>query len=134
MATSRLIRPRFAQVFIGFFFGVLFVVTRCGYAEGPVNEPAQIECISPDGKFSPVSAVNPTAHESAAAFIDGNTVSCALREGETPLLLSCRKTPPAIASLFPTKMLPPAASFGLPCLIHRWRSTARSGLKSTASF
>ena len=91
MATSRLIRPRFAQVFIGFFFGVLFVFTRCGYAEGQVNEPAQIEYISPDGKFSPVSAVNPTAHESAAAFIDGNTVSCALREGETTFIIELPK-------------------------------------------
>jgi len=87
MVISRLIRLPFARVFFGFFFGVVLAFTRCVYADGPVNQPAQIECISPDGKFSPVSAVNPTAHESTAAFIDGNTVSCALREGETTFII-----------------------------------------------
>jgi len=91
MVISRPIRPQLAQVSLGFLFGVLFVFARCGYAEGPVNDPAQIEYISPDGKFSPVSAINPTAHESAAAFIDGNTVSCALREGETTFIIELPK-------------------------------------------
>jgi hypothetical protein len=60
-------------------------------AEGPVTTAPQIEYISPDGKFSSLYAVNPSTHESTAAFIDSSTVSCALKEGETTFIIELPK-------------------------------------------
>jgi hypothetical protein len=61
------------------------------YAQDSANKAPQIEYISPDGKFSSVSAVSSNAHESTAAFVDGNTVSCALNEGETTFIIQLPK-------------------------------------------
>lgn len=91
VSTPWLIQLRFAQVCFGLVFGTLVISPRCGQAEGSVNNVPQIEYISPDGKFSSLSATNPTVHESAAAFVDSNTVSCALNEGETTFIIELPK-------------------------------------------
>jgi hypothetical protein len=88
---SRPIQLRLAPTFLGFVFAILFIDARCGLAEGSANKGPQIEYISPDGKFSSLSAANPAAHEPAAAFIDRNTVSCALKEGETTFIIELPK-------------------------------------------
>jgi len=90
VSASRLTQLRFAQVCFGFVFATLVVSARCGQAEGSVNNAPQIEYISPDGKFSSLSTTNPV-HESAAAFVDSNTVSCALKEGETTFIIELPK-------------------------------------------
>lgn len=66
---------------------VLCLAGNNSYAKSSANEGAQVEYISPDGKFSSLSAANPNARESAAAFVDGSTVSCALKEGETTFII-----------------------------------------------
>jgi len=89
--TSRRTDPAFAPVFLGLAFAVLFVGTPRIYAESPANTAPQIEYIAPDGKFSSLSAVNPGARESTASFVDGSTVSCALKEGETTFIIELPK-------------------------------------------
>jgi hypothetical protein len=69
----------------------MFDGDHSAYADGSVNKAPQIEYISPDGKFSSLSAVNPQIRESTAAFVDGNTVSCALNEGETTFIIELPK-------------------------------------------
>jgi hypothetical protein len=63
-------------------------------AEGSANKSAQIEYISPDGQFSSLTPASPALHQSAA-FVDNNTVSCVLKEGETTFIIELPKnTPP----------------------------------------
>ncbi|HST29777.1 MAG TPA: hypothetical protein VLK27_02935 [Chthoniobacterales bacterium] len=88
---SRLFRARFAGLFLGLACSTLFAGGHCLFAEGPVNKVPQIEYISPDGKFSSLSADNPNARESTASFVDRNTVSCALHEGETTFIIELPK-------------------------------------------
>ena len=64
-----------------------FATAGYGQIEGPPDNGPQIEYIAPDGKLSSLSATNPTAHQSSAAFVDSNTVSCALKEGETTFII-----------------------------------------------
>jgi hypothetical protein len=73
--------------FAGMILGLWFASTCHGQGSAaPANGP-QIEYIAPDGKFSSLSAANPAANQSTAAFIDSNTVSCALKEGETTFII-----------------------------------------------
>lgn len=81
----RAVQPRLAQVFLGLASAILFASGSSSHA-GASSNP-QIEYISPDGEFSSVSAAEPGASKSAAAFIDPNTVSCALKEGETTFII-----------------------------------------------
>jgi hypothetical protein len=75
------------RALVGSFLTILCLTANYSYGKTLANETAQIEYIAPDGKFSSLSAANPSAHESAAAFLDGNTVSCALKEGETTFII-----------------------------------------------
>ncbi len=81
------VQPRVAQVFLGLALAFSFVAGSSSQADASSNPGPQIEYISPDGKFSSVSAAEPGANKSAAAFIDPNTVSCALKEGETTFII-----------------------------------------------
>lgn len=84
---SRLVRSGIAQGVLGSAAAVLSLTATSSYGQASPNEGPQIEYISPDGKFSSLSAANPTARQSSAAFVDGTTVSCALKEGETTFII-----------------------------------------------
>lgn len=80
--------------FVGILLGLVFTIcfaTPCPTYGGGDNNRPQIEYIAPDGKFSSLSAANRAADQSSAAFIDGNTVSCALKEGETTFIIELPK-------------------------------------------
>jgi hypothetical protein len=72
----------------------------CPLSAGVDNKP-QIEYISPDGKFAALSATEPNVRAATAAFVDRNTVSCALKEGETTFIIEL----PANASTDPLTFL-----------------------------
>jgi hypothetical protein len=91
--TSRPIYPWFAKIFLGSLIALTVIGARCGYA-GAVNQDPQIEYIAPDGKFCSLSAANSAAHKSTAAFVDSETVSCALKEGETTFIIELPKNSP----------------------------------------
>ena len=78
-----------ALVFVGFV-----AAGYCCYAESPTRKSAQIEYITPDGQFSPVSAARLPPHAPAAAFVDNDTVSCVLREGKTTFIIQLPKNSP----------------------------------------
>jgi hypothetical protein len=81
------VQPRVPQVFLGLALAFVLPAGASSHAQASSNPGPQIEYISPDGKFSPVSAAAPGANKSAAAFIDPNTVSCALKEGQTTFII-----------------------------------------------
>jgi hypothetical protein len=83
----RVTQPRLAQISLGLALALLLIPGNSTHADASSNPGAQIEYISPDGKFSSVSAAEPVAGKSTAAFIDRNTVSCALKEGETTFII-----------------------------------------------
>ena len=85
--SSRLVRSGIAQGLLGLTGAVLSLTATSSYGDGSPNQGPQIEYISPDGKFSSLSAANPAARQSSAAFVDGSTVSCALKEGETTFII-----------------------------------------------
>ena len=71
-------------------FGITVALPLLGihcYGQTASNNDPQIEYVSPDGKTSPVSAPAPNPGEGFATFIDPNTVSCALKEGETTFII-----------------------------------------------
>jgi hypothetical protein len=69
--------------------GVLTAANSC-YAEGTAQKSAQIEYIAPDGQFSSLTA-NPATDKPSASFIDRDTISCTLREGETTFIIQLPK-------------------------------------------
>src|SRR5438132_13948063 len=93
----RRIKPRSARMCLVISALVLvgFVVAGyCCYAESPARKSAQIEYITPDGQFSPVNAARLAPRAQAAAFVDNDTVSCDLREGETTFIIQVPKKSP----------------------------------------
>src|SRR5207237_8838997 len=93
----RRIKPRSARMCLVISALVLvgFVVAGyCCYAESPAKKSAQIEYITPDGQFSPVNAARLAPRAQAAAFVDNDTVSCVLREGETTFIIELPKGAP----------------------------------------
>ena len=92
---SPLSRPAsrwFAGIFPGLVFAIGFATPAPVYGGNDKNAP-QVEYIAPDGKFSSISAANAAAHESNATFVDNNTVSCTLKEGETTFIIELPKDP-----------------------------------------
>src|SRR5205809_5515588 len=59
---------------------------RLCYAQGSEKKGAQIEYISPDGQFSSLRPATPAPQQSAA-FVDNDTISCVLKEGETTFII-----------------------------------------------
>ena len=55
---------------------------------------AQVECITPDGRLSPVSGAAAPDGYAPASIIDDQTISCSLREGETTFLIALPKGAP----------------------------------------
>ena len=64
----------------------LVLVLPC-YGDGPARKVPQIEYIAPDGQFSSLKAANANAQKSSASFVDRDTISCTLREGETTFII-----------------------------------------------
>ena len=73
------------------FVFAIFVSANCCYADGLARSNAQIEYIAPDGQFSSSTAAHPGAHKPSAAFVDPETISGALREGETTFIIQLSK-------------------------------------------
>jgi hypothetical protein len=84
------ISRRFAMIFSKLICAI-GLTAPCLIFSGTDNSRPQIEYIAPDGKFSSLSAANPAPHEPSAAFVDSNTVSCALKEGETTFIIELPK-------------------------------------------
>jgi hypothetical protein len=84
--TSRVI---FALVFT-LSLGAFLTDDFC-YADGGARKNTQVEYITPDGQFSSLTAARPDAHKSSAAFVDPETISCTLREGETTFIIQLPK-------------------------------------------
>ncbi len=91
--TSRLVHLRCAKIFFGVIVAVTVTGVRYGYA-GAANQSPQIEYIAPDGKFCSLSSANLAAHKSTAAFVDSETISCVLKEGETTFIIELPKNAP----------------------------------------
>src|SRR2546421_2868780 len=60
-------------------------------AGSPIQKSPQVEYITPDGQFSSLSDTRPTAQKPSAAFVDSDTISCVLREGETTFIIALPK-------------------------------------------
>lgn len=60
-------------------------------ADDAAQKNTQVEYISPDGKFSSLTAAHADAHKPSAAFVDPETISCTLREGETTFIIQLPK-------------------------------------------
>src|SRR5438067_13787083 len=86
----RRIKPRWARIFRRLpaltFLGFL-AANHSGYAGGRAKNGAQIEYIAPDGQFSSLTATHPTHYKHTAAFVDTDTISCVLRQGETTFII-----------------------------------------------
>src|SRR5438094_9076409 len=81
----RRIKPRWARIFRRLpaltFLGFL-AANHSGYAGGPAKNRAQIEYIATDAQFSSITATHPAHYKQTAAFLDTNTNSGVLKEGE----------------------------------------------------
>ena len=62
--------------------------------DGCAKNRAQVECITPDGRLSPVSSATSLDRQAPASIIDDQTISCSLREGETTFLIALPKGTP----------------------------------------
>ena len=91
--TSRSVRLRFAEALLGLIIVLTLARTDLIYASG-ANQSPQIEYIAPDGKFTSLSAENLVSHKPTAAFVDSETISCVLKEGETTFIIELPKNAP----------------------------------------
>ena len=88
------------QAFRAFSFGVgailfalIFTSSPC-LSENRETKNAQIEYISPDGQFSSLTPPQSAANQQSAAFVDSDTISCVLKEGETTFIIELPKDTP----------------------------------------
>ena len=88
---SPLFYPQTGSIFLGLALAITLNGAHSVFAQTAANKTPQIEYIAPDGKLSSLSAVNPEANRSTAEFVDGSTVSCALKEGETTFIIELPK-------------------------------------------
>ena len=79
---AKIFRPLGALAFVGFL-----VTNNCSYADNPTKNSTQIEYIAPDGHFSSLTAGHPAPHKPTVAFVDNDTISCVLKEGETTFII-----------------------------------------------
>jgi len=70
------------------------VASHSCYADSAGDKSPQIEYISPDGQFSSLTGAHSTVQTPGAAFIDRDTISCVLREGETTFIIELPKNSP----------------------------------------
>lgn len=91
------IKPRWAKIFrrLGALAFVWFLAANnCCYAGSPAKNHTQIEYIAPDGQFSSLTAAHPAPHKPTAAFVDNDTISCVLKEGETTFIIELPNNAP----------------------------------------
>jgi hypothetical protein len=69
-------------------FSAMSVAAQQRLPEG--NNSPQIEYISPDGQFTSLRPARSGLHQSAT-FVDNDTVSCVLKEGETTFIIELPK-------------------------------------------
>ena|SRR2546421_9119904 len=88
------------QPFRAFPFGIstilvalIFTTSPC-FSENREKKNAQIEYISPDGQFSSLTPPQSAANQPSAAFVDSDTISCVLKEGETTFIIELPKNTP----------------------------------------
>src|SRR6202140_1374707 len=86
--SSRL-KPGRAKIFRRSFALALgfLAANNCCYAGSPTKDTTQIEYIAPDGQFSSLTAAHLAPHKPTIAFVDDDTVSCVLKEGETTFII-----------------------------------------------
>lgn len=86
--SSRL-KPSRAKIFRRSFALALgfLAANTCCYAGSPTKNATQIEYIAPDGQFSSLTAAHLAPHKPTIAFVDDDTVSCVLKEGETTFII-----------------------------------------------
>jgi hypothetical protein len=89
--SSRLIKSHLASTCLSIFLGFL-VANNC--ISGTASKLAQIEYIAPDGQLSSLSAAHIARQQPTAAFVDTDTVSCVLKEGETTFIIELPKGAP----------------------------------------
>ena len=90
-------KPRRARIFrplCGVAFAGFLAANKCCYGGGPIKSATQIEYITPDGQFSALTAAHPTPQKATAAFVDSDTISCVLKEGETTFIIQLPKISP----------------------------------------
>jgi len=83
---------------MGRIFALVFTLTLVAfsgdnfcYADSGARKNTRVEYIAPDGQFSSLTSAHPDAHKPNAAFVDPETISCALREGETTFIIQLAK-------------------------------------------
>jgi hypothetical protein len=91
---TKSLSPKIFTIFFALIFGAGFGAGNSCYADGAARKNAQIEYIAPDGQFSSLSATHSPVHKPSAAFVDHDTISCALREGETTFIIRLPKNSP----------------------------------------
>jgi hypothetical protein len=72
-------------------FAGFLAVCACANAESPAGKNPQVEYIAPDGQFSSLGASHSIAQKPSAAFVDSDTISCVLGEGETTFIIKLPK-------------------------------------------
>ena len=72
-------------------FGGFLAICDGAKAESAAGKNPQVEYIAPDGQFSSLSATHSIAQKPSAAFVDSDTISCDLREGETTFIIKLPK-------------------------------------------
>ena len=85
---SRLIGSRSIAIWLGSLFATFSPTITSTYGDGATNT---IEYISPDGKSAWLSAHGAAAPQSGVVFIDRDTISCSLKEGETTFVVALPK-------------------------------------------
>ena len=87
------VKPYLTKVFYRICIVVLLAlicsISPC-FSENREKKTAQIEYISPDGQFSALTPPS-LAHQPSAAFVDNDTISCVLKEGETTFIIELPK-------------------------------------------
>src|ERR1700730_6912564 len=89
--------PRWASIFrivcavaiVGFL-----APNNSSYAGSSTKDAAQIEYIAPDGQFSSLTSAHPAPHTPTATFVDTDTISCVLKEGETTFIIELPNNAP----------------------------------------
>lgn len=59
-----------------------------GASSKPLHAVTQIQCITPDGRVSPVADADDSARNAPATIKDDETISCPLREGKTIFIIT----------------------------------------------
>lgn len=62
-----------------------------GDSSGALRDVAKIECITPDGRVSPVADVNVSTRNAPATIKDDETLSCSLPQGKTVFIITFSK-------------------------------------------